>query len=88
MKEHREKKMSRKIVHCFLLFFRDPFPSRRQRKKKTFITKDSSKLEVNEWDELLFYTCSKIYTLEKEKECIFSLKLKAKGDFNLSVVKR
>jgi len=57
-------------------------------KKKTFITKDSSKLEVNEWDELLFYTCSKIYTPKKGKERIFSLKLKARGDFNLSVVKR
>jgi len=57
-------------------------------KEKTFITKDSSKLEVNEWDELLFYTCSKIYTPKKGKERIFSLKLKARGDFNLSVVKR
>lgn len=61
--------MSRKILYCFLLvyfffsrfffFFTTPgsFPPARSkgRKKKTFITKDSSKLEVNEWDELLFY---------------------------------
>lgn len=72
----------------FFIIFSGPFPLPPGEKEKTFITKDSSKLEVNEWDELLFYTCSKIYTLKKEKERIFSLKLKARGDFNLSVVKR
>jgi len=55
----------------FFIIFSGPFPLPPGEKEKTFITKDSSKLEVNEWDELLFYTCSKIYTLEKEKECIF-----------------
>lgn len=72
----------------FFIIFSGPFPLSSGWKEKTFITKDSSKLEVNEWDELLFYTCSKIYASKKEKERIFSLKLKARGDFNLSVVKR
>lgn len=81
--------MFRRILHCFLLFFSGLFPLPLERKKKTFITKDSSKLEVNEWDELLFNACTK-YTLKKKwkKDLIFSLKLKARGEFNLSVVKR
>lgn len=55
---------SREYSIVFYYFFGTLSPPARER-EKTFITKDSSKLEVNEWDELLFYACTKIYVKKK-----------------------